>query len=1122
MNGLQQRQTARRRCCCRIRLVHCLQGLLFFVAAVSLVSNLLAVSRRRSLAAEWRPVPQLPAAFWADEAFRRETRRFLAHSLDPTAPENGYHSGDSSVVQFRALLSSFAACSQNVWRRLEPETGGGAEDSGHSLGSSSSSPLLLLRSGLGTSWIIDASAELAGVGFAATTRLSADFLSRPRLEQSAVHRPPATMADETSRRRHMPHNCNCAWANAEACHPDIDDGSFCWRGCCSQFSPKMAASSGSVSSAPEKSIRHPARPARSLGRRRLKGVRPLLLWADGWLDAAEHREWTGSMQHHPAIANAAVSFGLPLYGSLGDKMRHWQALHHADLALAGTIDAAAAELNSAPTGSIGRPFSSTFPKTLFWSSGGQGLSPEAVAELKEEMLRKPRGLWFIKPVRGSNGKGVHVISAPEDLPGGLPPSDPPAPVTSTTAAGLPVAEEPPPTWPTWLVQRYIDPLLLSSPGPGANMKFDIRFHAIVRFSPLRVYMHDDGFVRFASVAWLPGKKNISNKCMHLTAAGWQSKACKAYRRNRNASATDTSSGMWSWHAMAPRLRESGWHPERLWEKVSEAVVRNVVAAATTIDRSHAAELERGVGAWQLIGPDVTFDSSGNAMVEEINVFPALDGYSPLDLQVKLRMLVDAWWLLLATNDTATVPAVHRVRSFCAGEEGSRRCGAARPSLTGSSLAGRDMARRLLQFEAELCQCIRGGFDLAYPTRKQLTAGVFDRAKQHWSGSQVLERYVWLYGTSRREEECFPGGPPARVATAAAQCREANEGRSPLPSTRQPIEAHGTASPNGHGRVRDDDRNPKADGAARNVRNIQPRSRQSGGLETKRGMMCDKLGGKSSNNAEFPPACPTSKEVKDIWGVGGHNYNQSKCRENYVPLKAMLEAVRDFLRSENITAWWVDGGTLIGLARHNGHVFIPWDHDADIAVVVDEELPGALRPATYVKVIMKFNEFMRKRRSGGRKSHYVVEECAPGYDKVGLHDGMCSTSFKIHPGPAERGAGSAWVPIMNLRGPVLDLFPSHFVGGHQQQHRKTSNRSVVLKYLSSHASWGKYRLDPHTILPTADCGDVLDVDPEVPGLRCPRDPLSYLNYYSPGWCDANPAENQWTKEGFVHRVAAPLP
>ena len=63
-----------------------------------------------------------------------------------------------------------------------------------------------------------------------------------------------------------------------------------------------------------------------------------------------------------------------------------------------------------------------------------------------------------------------------------------------------------------MVQEYIDrPFLIRS------LKFDLRIYILLTsISPLRLYLYDDGLVRFATKEYSYKPEDIDNKYIHIT------------------------------------------------------------------------------------------------------------------------------------------------------------------------------------------------------------------------------------------------------------------------------------------------------------------------------------------------------------------------------------------------------------------------------------------------------------------------------------------------------------------------------------------------------------------------------------------------------------------------------
>jgi tubulin polyglutamylase TTLL6/13 len=81
-----------------------------------------------------------------------------------------------------------------------------------------------------------------------------------------------------------------------------------------------------------------------------------------------------------------------------------------------------------------------------------------------------------------------------------------------------------------VAQNYITNTLLID-----GLKFDLRIYVLLYgINPLRIYVYDDGLVRFATTPYeLPNQKNVRNMYMHLTNYAIN-KLSENYKQNDNA------------------------------------------------------------------------------------------------------------------------------------------------------------------------------------------------------------------------------------------------------------------------------------------------------------------------------------------------------------------------------------------------------------------------------------------------------------------------------------------------------------------------------------------------------------------------------------------------------------
>lgn len=111
--------------------------------------------------------------------------------------------------------------------------------------------------------------------------------------------------------------------------------------------------------------------------------------------------------------------------------------------------------------------------------------PKEADMLTAEMETNPSQYWICKPSNMAQGKGIFITKQPRDL----------AKVQSA------------------IVSHYI-----SNPLTVDKLKFDLRIYvALTSIAPLRIYMFEEGLVRFATAEYaVPTNDATKNRFVHLT------------------------------------------------------------------------------------------------------------------------------------------------------------------------------------------------------------------------------------------------------------------------------------------------------------------------------------------------------------------------------------------------------------------------------------------------------------------------------------------------------------------------------------------------------------------------------------------------------------------------------
>lgn len=119
------------------------------------------------------------------------------------------------------------------------------------------------------------------------------------------------------------------------------------------------------------------------------------------------------------------------------------------------------------------------------------------------------------------------------------------------------------------MSKYLDnPLLVN------QLKFDIRLYVVLTcLDPLRIYIYDEGLIRFASEPYTAGNKE--NMFAHLTNYSINKKS-ENYVSNSNASENDVGN-KWSLSALQTHLEQLGIDCGPLWSRIYDVIIKSFLA-----------------------------------------------------------------------------------------------------------------------------------------------------------------------------------------------------------------------------------------------------------------------------------------------------------------------------------------------------------------------------------------------------------------------------------------------------------------------------------------------------------------------------------------------------------------
>ncbi|XP_068716224.1 tubulin monoglutamylase TTLL4-like [Montipora foliosa] len=217
-----------------------------------------------------------------------------------------------------------------------------------------------------------------------------------------------------------------------------------------------------------------------------------------------------------------------------------------------------------------------------------------------------RQKWILKPPASARGIGIRVIHKWTQIPRKRP----------------------------VIVQRYLaKPYLIN------GSKFDLRIYVYVTsYDPLRIYVFEDGLVRFATCKYSTSMKSLSNKFMHLTNYSINKKNEGAYEANSDENACQGHK--WSLKALWGYMKRINVNFNHVWETIKDLVVKAIIASDSAVNTMVKQNVRKRSCCHELFGFDVMLDENLKPWLLEVNISPSLHSTSQLDRNIKGQMVKD--------------------------------------------------------------------------------------------------------------------------------------------------------------------------------------------------------------------------------------------------------------------------------------------------------------------------------------------------------------------------------------------------------------------------------------------------------------------------------------------------
>jgi hypothetical protein len=241
-----------------------------------------------------------------------------------------------------------------------------------------------------------------------------------------------------------------------------------------------------------------------------------------------------------------------------------------------------------------------FPTTFFL--------PRDASMLRSEMVRQPGKIYIAKPPASSCGKGIFVFATENEIPEG-----------------------------EFIIQHYIsDPLLIN------NHKFDMRVYvAVTCYDPLRVYVFQEGLVRFATEPYSLEPTSLANRFMHLTNYSINHHSEKFQKNKDDATNTSETEGAhkWSLTALRSYMAAHEMDYDTMWSSVHDLIIKTLLTCEGVVCSKVSSCSGHRETCFELYGFDVLLRTNLEPVIMEVNVWPSLNCGSPLDRRIKGVLVV---------------------------------------------------------------------------------------------------------------------------------------------------------------------------------------------------------------------------------------------------------------------------------------------------------------------------------------------------------------------------------------------------------------------------------------------------------------------------------------------------
>ncbi|CAK4666438.1 hypothetical protein LEN26_015124 [Aphanomyces euteiches] len=292
----------------------------------------------------------------------------------------------------------------------------------------------------------------------------------------------------------------------------------------------------------------------------------------------------------------------------------------------------------------------------------------------------------------------------------------------------------------FVAQRYVaHPLLID------GKKFDLRIYVMISScSPLRVYLFQDGLVRMCTADYtVPNAENMEQKFMHLTNYAIN-KHSNNFEKNKDDDGEGSKRSLkWFFSWLGEQYDKSDI--DKLWHGIGDICLKAILSVQPTLSQEYqstfakftrkstdgvdpscmpnTARANAASSCFAILGMDVLVDENLKPWLLEVNHLPSFGCDSPLDWNIKERLLNQALDIMRIsatdkeTYDMEQSKSLHRrlyAKSSSGSEDNNRA--AAEDDTDGPETQSEDAKTARALSKSELTETLEHFYKLVNPEK----------------------------------------------------------------------------------------------------------------------------------------------------------------------------------------------------------------------------------------------------------------------------------------------------------------------------------------------------------------------------------------------------------------------